>query len=772
MKSTLVSMYFVSDEDIICDLKQETKGNKFLVNLIDTFFHVDYLAKIPATLRVIDGALVVVDCIEGVGLQTQTLMRQALMERVRPVLFVNKVDRALLELELDPEALYASFQRTIEAVNDSISTYHDEVLGNCKMSPDLGNVAFGSALHGWAFTLHQFAVRYSKKLGINREKMMERLWGDNFYNESTKRWTSSPVADDGTPNQRGFCKFVLDPIYKLFETIRNDEVDKYKSMIASLNIKLSAEDMELRGKDLLKKVMRHFLPAADALLEMCVIHLPSPVTAQQYRAETLYEGPIDDECAVAIRNCDPEGPLMVYVSNMVPTTDKCRFFALGRVFSGTVQAGQKVRIQGPNYEPGKVECMIEINIERLVLMMERYVEPIENCPVGNIIGLVGVDKFHFKSGTITTSENAHNMKVLKFSVSPVVRVAVDVKNPNDLPKLVEGLKRLSKSDPCVQCYTAKTGEHIVAGASEVHLEICLKDLEENRACVPLVRSDPVVQYCETIRETSSQTALSKSANGHNRIFMTAQPMDEEVTLDIEQGRGIPRDDIKACARYLSEKGCLNITEAHRIWCFGPNSSGPNVLVDATKAVESLDDTGNSIVSGFQQATAEGVLCGEPMRGCRFNIMDMNLHADAIHRSDDEVASAARNAIHAAQLLCEPALLEPVFLVEIQCTDRAVGSVHDVLSRRGKVIFKAQRAGTSMFTIKAHMPVSESFGLAADLCSHTAGQAFPQCIFDHWQLVPGSPLDPTSKAGMIVTAIRKRKGLSAEVPRLEDILNCD
>ena len=151
-----------------------------------------------------------------------------------------------------------------------------------------------------------------------------------------------------------------------------------------------------------------------------------------------------------MKNCDSNAPLMMYISKMVPTSDKGRFYAFGRVFSGTVATGQKARIMGPNYVPGKKEDLSVKAIQRTILMMGRYVEPIENVPCGNICGLVGVDQFLVKTGTITTFENAHNLKVMKFSVSPVVRVAVEAKNPADLPKLVEGLKRLAKSDPMVQ----------------------------------------------------------------------------------------------------------------------------------------------------------------------------------------------------------------------------------------------------------------------------------------------------------------------------------
>ncbi len=196
--------------------------------------------------------------------------------------------------------------------------------------------------------------------------------------------------------------------------------------------------------------MKSWLPAGDTLLSMIAIHLPSPVTAQKYRTEMLYEGPHDDEAFLGMKSCDSNAPLMMYISKMVPTSDKGRFYAFGRVFSGTVATGQKARLMGPNYIPGKKEDLCVKAIQRTILMMGRYTEPIENVPCGNICGLVGVDQFLVKTGTISTFENAHNLRVMKFSVSPVVRVAVEAKNPADLPKLVEGLKRLAKSDPMVQ----------------------------------------------------------------------------------------------------------------------------------------------------------------------------------------------------------------------------------------------------------------------------------------------------------------------------------
>ncbi|KAF1593243.1 UNVERIFIED_CONTAM: Elongation factor 2, partial [Eudyptes robustus] len=222
--------------------------------------------------------------------------------------------------------------------------------------------------------------------------LMKNLWGDRFFNQKTKKWSNS--QEDGA--ERGFSKFVLAPIFKVFDAIMNIKKDEVAKLITQLNIKLPAEEKDLEGKALMKVFMRKWLPAGDTMLQMICIHLPSPVTAQKYRMEMLYEGPHDDPAAIAIKTCDANGPLMMYVSKMVPTSDKGRFYAFGRVFSGKVATGMKARIQGPNYVPGKKEDLYEKTIQRTILMMGRYIEPIEDIPAGNIVGLVGVDQYLVK----------------------------------------------------------------------------------------------------------------------------------------------------------------------------------------------------------------------------------------------------------------------------------------------------------------------------------------------------------------------------------------
>merc|ERR1712050_43729 len=489
-------------------------------------------------------------------------------------------------------------------VNVIVATYCDDdgPMGVVRVDVNNGSVGFGSGLHGWAFTLKQFAEMYASKFGVDIDKMMKKLWGESFFNPKTKKWSKEKAAD----NKRSFCMYVLDPIYMVFDAIMNFKKEQTEKLLGKLTTAsgklvkdvLKTEEKELEGKPLMKVVMRNWLPAGEAMFQMIVIHLPSPVTAQKYRAELLYEGPHDDAACMGIKNCDPEAPLMMYVSKMVPTSDKGRFYAFGRVFSGKCGTGQKVRIMGPNFVHGKKEDLFNKSIQRTILMMGRYTEPIEDVPCGNICGLVGVDQFLVKTGTLTTFENAHNMKQMKFSVSPVVRVAVEPKDPQHLPKLVEGLKRLAKSDPMVLTMTEESGEHIVAGAGELHLEICLKDLEEDHACIPLKKSDPVVSYRETVEGPSSITCLSKSPNKHNRLFMTAVNMPDGLPEDIDSGEVTAKQDFKIRGRYLADKYEYDITEARKIWCFGPDPTGPNIVIDATKGVQYLNEIKDSVVAGF------------------------------------------------------------------------------------------------------------------------------------------------------------------------------
>ncbi|VYS57170.1 unnamed protein product [Arabidopsis thaliana] len=723
IKSTGISLYYEMTDASLKSFTGARDGNEYLINLIDSPGHVDFSSEVTAALRITDGALVVVDCIEGVCVQTETVLRQSLGERIRPVLTVNKMDRCFLELKVDGEEAYQNFQRVIENANVIMATHEDPLLGDVQVYPEKGTVAFSAGLHGWAFTLTNFAKMYASKFGVSESKMMERLWGENFFDSATRKWTTK----NWLPDLQAWK-------------------DKLWPMLEKLGIQMKPDEKELMGKPLMKRVMQAWLPASTALLEMMIFHLPSPYTAQRYRVENLYEGPLDDKYAAAIRNCDPDGPLMLYVSKMIPASDKGRFFAFGRVFSGTVSTGMKVRIMGPNYVPGEKKDLYVKSVQRTVIWMGKKQETVEDVPC--------VD--------------AHPLRAMKFSVSPVVRVAVKCKLASDLPKLVEGLKRLAKSDPMVLCTMEESGEHIVAGAGELHIEICVKDLQDFMGGADIIVSDPVVSLRETVFERSCRTVMSKSPNKHNRLYMEARPMEDGLAEAIDEGRIGPSDDPKIRSKILAEEFGWDKDLAKKIWAFGPDTTGPNMVVDMCKGVQYLNEIKDSVVAGFQWASKEGPLAEENMRGVCYEVCDVVLHADAIHRGCGQMISTARRAIYASQLTAKPRLLEPVYMVEIQAPEGALGGIYSLLNqKRGHVFEEMQRPGTPLYNIKAYLPVVESFGFSGQLRAATSGQAFPQCVFDHWDMMSSDPLETGSQAATLVADIRKRKGLKLQMTPLSD-----
>ena len=753
------------------------KKQDFLINHANTG-HVDFSSEVTAALRVTDGALVVVDCIEGVCVQTETVLRQAIAERIRPVLFLNKLDRIFLELSPTLDECYKNFRNSIESVNVICQTYKDEKLGSVEVLPQEGKVGFGSGLHAWGFTLRDFAKMYSSKFGLSPEKLMKKFWGENYWNPKEGKW----VKKNSTGSlERGFEQFILKPIKLLFDTIMSEQKDVYEPVVKALQLKFSKKDLDkamTRNKDYLKLVMRTWIPAGNALLDMIAEHLPSPTTAQAYRCENLYTGPMDSEEANAVKNCDAKGPMSMYVSKMVPTADKGRFIAFGRVFSGTIKTGQEIRILGPDFVMGKKKDLYIKKVQRTLLMMGRYVEQISDCPAGNVCGLVGIDQFLLKSGTLPTSETMHPFHTMKFSVAAVVSIAVEPKNAADLPKLVEGLKRLSKSDPLVRISMSKSGQHIIAGAGELHLEICLKDLKGDYMKGAEVRvSEPLVSFGETIDaktgydEKHPAIVVSNSPNKHNRLYMYAEPLTEEfiTAVDDEEVKLPNASEMKKFGRTLADEYGWDIGLARKIWTFGcPPDAIANCVVDATKGVQFLSEIKDHVVGAFMQATGGGVLCDEVMRGIKFCITDVKLHADAIHRGAGQIMPCAKKVFNACQLASSPKLLEPMYLIDITVPQVAQSGVFSTLNQnRGEIEKIEDRVGTPLSQIQAYLPILESFGFTELLRKNTGGQAFPQMKFSHWKKVSGDPMTQGSPAYAILMDTRKRKGMKECLPVFAD-----
>jgi elongation factor 2 len=403
-------------------------------------------------------------------------------------------------------------------------------------------------------------------------------------------------------------------------------------------------------------------------------------------------------------------------------------------------------------------------------MMGRKTEFVPDVPCGNTCALVGIDQCLSKTGTISDHPDAFNIRVMKYSVSPVVRVAVKPKNQAELPKLIAGMQRLAKSDPLVLCINdEETGENIVAGSGELHVEICINDLVNEYAQIEIVKSDPIVAYRETVRELST-TAMSKSANSHNRLYATAEPLTEEFSAAIERGE-IPFRDAKEKTRILNEKFDFDKAEITKIWSFGPEGEGANIIVDATSGCQFMNEIKEHMVSGFEIVTKSGVLAEEPMRGIRFNVVDTVLHNDSIHRGGGQLTPTTRRVLYAAELLAKPSLQEPMFLVEITCPQDVVGAIYSCMAaRRGAVDEEVQVEGTPLVIMKAFLPVAESFGFTSFLREKTGGQAFPNCVFDHWELIDGDVSLKENKLTKIVQNIRVRKGLKEDIPEASQYID--
>ena len=759
-----------------------------VVNLIDSPGHVDFSSEVTAALRLADGALVLVDAAKGVCVQTRTVVKQALAERVTPVLFLNKLDKMFTKWPDDPEACYQALRRTVESANALILSGSDSDGGGDATEargvwPQNGSVAFGSGLQGWGFTLHDFARVYHDRLGISEKKAMKKLWGENFFNSKSKKWSPSRKRK---ASERGFVRYVLKPMYSLHHACKDMDTDALDVWTRRLGLRPSLKDKGLSGDKLFEWAMRNWLPAADAVLSMVRDHTPSPAEAQPRRIPQLYSGSPDSAAARAMAACDPSAPLAMYVSKLIPTGDAKRFYAFGRVFSGTLRSGQTVRVLPSGGSAGEHRPASAV-VRGVRLMMGPHARSAAVAYPGDIVGLTGLDGAIVKRATVLgepssggASESQQTLvpfRDAELAVAPVVRVAVTTAKPALAARLASALRRLAQSDSLVEySFDKATGQWVLAGCGELHLQVCLKDLSElYMGGAKLVASEPAVSFRETVAGQGIGVKV-KSANKLNRLHVAAWPLEPAIVSAVtgEAGASALRDprvcaDAKARAAALASEFGWDARSARRVWdldCVG--ASRANVLVDETVSSQYAHEARDAITDGFGDAVAAGPLTGEPVSGVHVAISELKLHADANHRSARQLTPAARRATHAAMLKARIRILEPVFEVTVSAPKAAEAGAYAILRKRGARIIghESDRAGGS--EIKSLLPVRHSFGLAQALRAATRGEAFAQTRMAQWSQVPGCPLELGTEAHSVVADIRKRKGLPAKIPTAEDL----
>jgi elongation factor 2 len=732
------------------------KGSSaYAINVVDTPGHVQYSSETSCSLRLSDGGVVLIDTIDGVMAQTKTVLAQSLRERARPVLVINKIDKLFLSLHMNHDEIYNLFLKNIADVNAVIDTFQDsKVMDEQKVDPIRGSVVFGAAYHTWGFSLKSFS---------------------KFYTEKLKK----PITPKMLWKRENFKKFILEPIQYVLNCCtshpeKSTDGKTLKEVVEKLDIKLQKSDYDLKGKELFRAVMGTWLPVADTVIDMVIDHVPSPVVAQKYRVDVLYNGPTDDMYYKAIKECDPNGPFIMYVSKMIPTKDNSHFYAFGRVFSGTATCS-KIKVLLNEHNPlsettSKHKTTLDDSIKRVIIMMANRTESVDAVPVGNTLSLDGIDRTMVKSGTVVGEEHSacFPLKNVKFVVSPVVRRSIKPKNPSDIAKFVDTLKKFVKSDPGLHyIHTKDSNEHVLAGSGELHLETAAEQLRTDfLKGIEFVMADPIVQYCETVTAESDRVCLAKSSNKHNRLFATAEPLDEKFVSHMESTE-MPTDYRERC-KYVV-KNCDKVDDVRKVWTFAPENNPLNLFINQTSGVQYLNEVENSISAGFVSTCEKGPLCEEPVRGVRINLKDVKLHADKVHRGDSQIPT--RNVIFSSMLSAKPRLLEPIFNVEITVPQEHVSTVYKVMTkRRGVVNVVTPDSNGFTVNVEGYLPIAESFGFSDELCGETSGTGFTSLIFSHWQLVPGDPLEEGSYANKILLEIRKRKGRKVETPKLEDYLD--
>ena len=640
-----------------------------LINLIDTPGHVDFGGDVTRAMRAVDGCIILTCAVEGAMPQTETVVRQALKEKVKPVLFINKVDRLINELQVTPEDMQERFMAQITKVNQLIRSFApEEHKSDWQVSVQDGTVAFGSAYHNWGIT-----VPYMAKSGISFKDIFEHC-----HNEQQK---------------------------------------------------------ELAGK----------APVHEVLLDMAVEKLPSPLIAQEYRIPNIWQGDLESNVGKAMMSCDSEGPLSLMITKiwMDPHAGEV---AVGRVYSGMIKQGDTVWAIGA----AKAE-----RVQQVSMMVGGDRIQVPGVSAGNIAALTGV-RSAAAGVTVALEKEAPPFEAIRHYSEPVVTVAIEPKSMKDLPKFVDSLRGLAKADASLQVTTnQETGEALLAGMGELHLEITIYRLEEEQG-IKVNQSNPIVVYRESISSDNKGSAFEgKSPNRHNRFYVEVEQLPEEVITALREGHfgdgPVRTKDAKETGNKFAEYG-MNKDLMRKIYAI----NGTSVLVNDTKGIQNLHETRELIIEAFNDVCKKGPIAEEPLTGVMVRLVDAKLHEDAIHRGPAQTIPAVRNSVKGALIRANSVLFEPIQKIRIDApTEWAGGITRQLITRRG--VIEDMPVEGDVTSVLGKMPVAESFGFSNDIRAATQGRAVWNTENAGYQEVPQDLFHKT------VGEIRQRKGLKEEIP---------
>ncbi len=646
-------------------MMHHVEGEDYLINLIDTPGHVDFGGDVTRAMRAVDGAVVVCCAVEGIMPQTETVLRQALRERVKPILFINKTDRLIKELQLTPEAMMERFTKTINAVNKLIMDIAEEGFGEkWQVNVQDGSVCFGSAFHNWALS-----IPYMKKSGVSFKQIIDAYTTDG---------------------------------------------DEWKKL----------------GK---------VAPLHDVLLRAIITHHPDPVTSAAYRVEKFWKGELDSPVGKALTTADSNGEVMFVVTKVV-VDPQAGEICMGRLYSGTMKKGLTVFLHKAN---------IELRTQQIYIYNGAKKEIVEDVPAGNIIGVGGL-KGAFPGETVSTHKETQPFENLSHIFDPVITKAIEAKKPSDLPKLVEVLIQVSKEDPSiVVTLNQETGEHLISGMGELHLEIIENRIVKEKN-VEVKTSPPVVVYRETVTGKNSEPSEGKSPNKHNKLYFFVEPLKPEITEKIHSGKiqegRVKRKDLDFRKQFTDEGWNTKIADKIKDVYKG------NVFVDGTRGIVHIGEIMEMVLDMFEDVMRSGGLAGEPSFGVKVTLDDVKLHEDAIHRGPAQLYPAVREGIRGAMRDAKPVLYEPVQTLQFEAPSEFTGELSKLINNKRGQLLDMDDDGI-IVTVKGKLPVAEMFGLASELRSATGGRGSSSVVDQTFERLPEELQEK------IINQIRSRKGLN-------------
>jgi len=490
-----------------------------------------------------------------------------------------------------------------------------------------------------------------------------------------------------------------------------------------------------------KDWLRENLPLEEPLLEMVITHLPNPIEGQKMKIPAIWGGDLDSPEGQALMNCDRDGPLMGMITKIFIEPKSKRPTLIGRVFSGTLRSSDTLYLVGKK---------TSARIKRLGVMEITDILDVDEVPAGNLFAIYGFitpagETFirEEDKGTLTPFEE------ISYVAEPVVSRTIKPKDPQDIAKLGEVVSKWIMADPTATFrHDEESKTYVLSGIDPLQIEILVTRIQEQ---VLIEVSDPIIVY----REVPTKVGINvhaKSPNGHNRLMIHVQPLNQASIDLINSGKVNNDQERRDRARILQEEGGWEAKRARRIW----HIQDSNMIIDATTGVQRLDNIKQYIIQVFIDFCSGATLAKEPLMGALFTITDAKVHVDPAHTGFTEIFQMCLAAYHTTFLTSDPQLLEPMQIIDIKVPSDYVGNMSKIITQHRGIIQNMIQEGENT-RIRGKLPTAETIDLADEIRGSSSGRAFFGYEFTGFERVPTNLEEET------IEAIRVRKELSPQVP---------